>query len=67
MTRNAAFRASALFLVFALFFGAVGLSSHVAAAQALCLVSLSVLALTSAFALVAPAHAPVPLRARRRR
>src|SRR3954469_6279269 len=67
MTRTVAFRASAIFVLLALAFGAVGLGSSAAAAEALCLIAGSVCALMLLFALATPAHAPVPVRVRGRR
>ena len=65
MTRTAALRASALFVVLAIVFAAVGLGSQAAAAQAMLVISGSLAALMLAFALATPDHAAVPVRVRR--
>ena len=64
MTRTAAFRASALFVVLAMVFAAVGLGSHALAAQAMFLISGSLGALMLVFAVATPDHAAVPVRVR---
>src|SRR4051794_29051812 len=65
MTRTAAFRASAIFVLLGLLFGAAGASSQAAAGAALFLITASVCAVMLLFALATPAHAPVPVRVRR--
>ena len=65
MTRTVAFRASALFVALTIVFGALGLGSNAAAAQALFLISGSLSSLMLFFALATPDHAPVPVRVRR--
>ena len=67
MTRPAAFRASALFIALTIAFGALGLSSHAAAAEALFLISGSLCALMLFLALATPAPAPILVRVRRDR
>ena len=67
MTRTVALRASALFIVLTVVFGAIGLGSHAVAAEAFVLISASVCALMLAFALASPAPAAVPARVRRHR
>jgi hypothetical protein len=67
MTRTAAIRASALFVLLALLFGAVGVSSQAAAAEAAFAIAGSVCAVMLLFGFATPAHAPVPVRARRAR
>lgn len=67
MTRTAAFRASAIFVLLALVFGAVGVSSQAAIAEALFTVSGAVFAVMLLFGLATPAQAPVPVRVRRSR
>jgi hypothetical protein len=67
MTRPAALRASALFIALTIVFGALGLSSHAAAAEALFLISGSLCALMLFFALATPAPAAIPMRVRRER
>ena len=64
MTRTAALRASALFIVLTIVFGAIGLGSHAAAAQAMFLISGSLCALMLFFAFATPNHAAVPVRVR---
>jgi hypothetical protein len=65
MTRTIAFRASALFVVLTILFGAVGLGSHAVVAEAMFLIAGSLCALLLFFALVTPDHASVPVRVRR--
>ena len=65
MTRTIALRASALFVVFTILFGAVGLGSHALVAEAMFLISASLCALMLFFALATPDHAAVPVRVRR--
>ena len=67
MTRTAAFRASAIFVLLALVFGAVGVSSQAAVAEALFAIAGAVFAVLLLLGLVTPAHAPVPVRVRRAR
>ena len=66
MTRSAALRAGTIFALLALFFGAAGITAHAPVAEALFLVTGSVCALMLLFAFAPAAHAPVPVRARRR-
>jgi hypothetical protein len=65
MTRTIALRASALFVVLAILFAAVGLGSHAVLAEAVVLISGSLCALMLFFALATPEHAAVPVRVRR--
>lgn len=65
MTRIAALRASALFVILTILFGALGLGSHATAAQAMFLISGSLGALMLIFALASPDHAAIPVRVRR--
>jgi hypothetical protein len=65
MTRTIALRASALFIALTILFGAVGLGSHAAVAQAIFLISGSLVALMLFFAFAAPDPAAVPVRVRR--
>lgn len=65
MTRTVALRASALFALLSIMFGAVSTGSQAPAAQALFLTSLALGALTTLFALATPSPAPVPVRIRR--
>jgi hypothetical protein len=65
MTRTIALRASALFIVLTILFGAVGLGSHAAVAEAMFLITGSLCALMLFFALATPEHAAVPVRVRR--
>ena len=65
MTRTAALRASALFVILMIVFGAVGLGPQAAVADALFLISGSLFALMLFFALATPDHAAVPVRVRR--
>jgi hypothetical protein len=65
MTRTIALRASALFVVLTIVFGAVGLASHAVIAEAMFLISGSLGALMLFFALATPDHAAVPVRVRR--
>ena len=65
MTRVAALRSSAFFIALMILFGAVGLGSHAAAAEAMFLISGSLGALMALFALATPEHAAVPVRVRR--
>jgi hypothetical protein len=68
MTRPAALRASALFIALTIVFGAFGLGSHAAVAEALFLISGSLCALMLVFALATtPTPAAIPLRVRRDR
>ena len=65
MTRTAALRASALFIVLTIVFSAVGLGSHAGAAEAIFLISASLGALMLVFAVATPVHTAVPARIRR--
>jgi preprotein translocase subunit SecF len=67
MTRTAAFRATAIFVLLALVFGAVGVSSQAAAAQAVLAIAGTVCTVMLLFGLATPAHVPVRVRARRNR
>ena len=68
MTRTAALRASILFVVIAIIFGAVGAGSHALAAQALSLIGSVLFVLMLAFWLApAPEHRPLAVRVRRPR
>ncbi len=67
MTHTAAVRASILFIVLTIVFGAVGLASHAAVAEALFMISASVFAFMLLFALATPAHRTVPARIRKAR
>jgi hypothetical protein len=66
MTRDAALRASALFIVLTVVFGAIGVSTHTIAAEALFLTGASLGLLLLAFGMAVPTRAAVPVRARRR-
>jgi hypothetical protein len=65
MTRSAALRASTIFVLLALFFGAVGINTSAPVAEALFLIAGSLCAVLILFAFAPVAHAPVPARARR--
>jgi len=65
MTRTIALRASALFVVLTILFGAVGLGSHAVIAEAMFVITGSLCALMLFFALATPDHAAVPVRVRR--
>jgi hypothetical protein len=67
MTRSAALRAGTVFVLLTLFFTAIGVSSYSPVAEALSLIAGSLAALMLLFAFATPAHAAVPVRARRRR
>ncbi|HEX2725471.1 MAG TPA: hypothetical protein VHN20_06600 [Beijerinckiaceae bacterium] len=68
MTRTAALRASVLFVLIALIFGAVGAGSHAVAAQALSLIGSILFVLMLAFWLApVPEHRPLAVRVRRPR
>jgi len=67
MTHTAAVRAGILFVVLMIVFGAVGLGSHAAAAQAMFAISASLSALMLLFAVATPAHGAVPVRTRKTR
>jgi hypothetical protein len=67
MTHTAAVRASILFVILAIVFGAVGLASHADAAEALFTISASVFAIMLLFALATPAHRAMPARIRKSR
>jgi hypothetical protein len=71
MTRFVAFRVFMIFITLAALSAATGLASQVPLAEVLFLVSASLggimLALGLALGLATPAHAPVPVRVRRRR
>jgi hypothetical protein len=66
MTRSAALRAGTIFVLLALFFGAVGLDTYAPVAEAFFLITGSVCALMLLFAFARMAHAPVPVRVKRR-
>lgn len=65
MTRPVALRASALFVLFAVVFAAIGTHIHAPVAEAMFLVSGSLCAVMLFFAFTTPVHAPVPVRVRR--
>jgi hypothetical protein len=65
MTHTAAVRASILFVFMAIVFGAVGLASSAAAAEAMFMISVSLFAVMLLFALATPAHRTVPVRSRK--
>ena len=65
MTRTIALRASALFVILTILFGAVGIGSHAVLAEAVFLISRSLCALMLFFALATPEHAAIPVRVRR--
>jgi phosphotransferase system glucose/maltose/N-acetylglucosamine-specific IIC component len=67
MTRSVAFRASLLFTACAVLFAVTGFASEVPVAEVLFLISGSLCGIMLCFALATPAHAPVPVRVRRRR
>jgi hypothetical protein len=62
MTRMTALRSCAVFVALTLLFGAVGLGSHAAVAEALFLISGSLAALRLLFGASAPDHAAIPVR-----
>ena len=66
MTRSAALRAGTIFALLALFFGAAGITTYAPVAEALFLVTASVCALMLLFAFAPAAHAPMPVRVKRR-
>ena len=65
MTRSAALRAGTIFVLLALFFGAVGITTYAPVAEALFLVTGSVCALMLLLAFAPTVHAPVPVRVKR--
>jgi hypothetical protein len=65
MTRSAALRAGTIFVLLALFFGAVGLDTYAPVAEALFLIAGSLCALMFLFAFAPTVHAPVPVRVKR--
>lgn len=65
MTRTAALRASALFIVLTIVFAAVRLGSQSVAAEAFFLISGSLCVLMLFFAVATPTHAAVRVRTRR--
>ena len=67
MTHTAAVRASILFIVLAVVFGAVGLASRAVIAEALFMISASVFMFMLLFALATPAQGTVPMRIRKAR
>jgi hypothetical protein len=67
MTRSAALRAGTIFVLLALFFGVIGVSSYSPVAEALFMIAGSLCALMLLFAFATPTHATVPARVRRRR
>ena len=67
MTRSVALRAFLFFTARAAVFAVTGIASQVPVAEVLFLISGSLCGLMLCFALAAPAHAPVPVRVRRRR
>ena len=67
MTRTVALRASALFIVLSIVFGLIGLGSHVAATEALFLISASLFALLLFFGVATPTPAAIPVRVRAHR
>lgn len=67
MTRSAALRASAIFIVFAAVFASAGIVAQVPVAEALFLISSSLFGILLLFGVSTPARAPVPVRVRRRR
>ena len=66
MTRSAALRAGTIFVLLALFFGAVGIDTYAPVAEALFLIAASLCAVMLLFAFAPAAHAPVPVRVKRR-
>ena len=67
MTRFVAFRVFIIFMTLAALAAVTGLASHVPLAEVVFLVSAGLGGLMLAFGLSTPAHAPVPVRVRRRR
>lgn len=67
MTRTAALRAGTLFVLLSVIFGAIGASTYSPVAEAAFAIVASVCALMLLFAAATPAHAPAPVRVRRRR
>jgi hypothetical protein len=67
MTREVAFRASIIFVLFTALFASIGFASQVPAAEILFLISASLFSVLIFFAMTPQAHAPVPVRVRRRR
>ena len=67
MPRTVALRASTFFVLLAFAFGAMGIHSQSAIAEAFFLICASVCALTLLVPFASPAQAPVPARLRRTR
>lgn len=67
MTRSVALRAFCLFTILTLLAGVTGLASQAEIAEAVFLISASLSAVLSFFALTVQATAPIPVRIRRRR
>jgi hypothetical protein len=68
MTRSAALRAAALFILVALVAAGLGLGSQAVAAEAMFLIAASLAAVTLTFVLIAPdAHVLRPVRISRQR
>ncbi len=65
MTRMIALRVSAVFVVLTILFGAIGLGSHAALAEAMFLISASICALMLFFGVAIPDRAAVPVHVRR--
>jgi hypothetical protein len=66
MTRSAALRAGTIFVLLALFFGAVGITTYAPVAEALFLIAASLCTLMLLFAFAPTVLAPVPVRVKRR-
>ena len=67
MTRSVALRAFLFFTACAALFAVTGIASQVPVAEVLFLISASLCGIMLCIALATPAHAPVPVRVRRRR
>jgi uncharacterized membrane protein len=67
MDRSIALRAFCIFMIVTMLAVITGLASHVEIAEVLFLIGGSLSAVTLFFALMTPAHSPVPVRVRRRR
>jgi hypothetical protein len=67
MNRSIALRASALFVLFAVLFAGIGLTSSVQVTTVLFLISAASSTLMLAFAATGPARSAIPIRVRRRR
>jgi hypothetical protein len=67
MARSVALRAGTIFVLLALVFGAIGMSSYSPIAEAVFLIAGSLCALMLLFAAAIPARAPVPVRVRHSR